>query len=78
MTLAEVLARNPTGLTAGQLAILRQLMGGSVKTGDLSPEGNVVGDAADQLYLHVSDNTIHGMYLFRGTPGQNTGWITVW
>lgn len=76
MTLAEVFSANPTGLTSGQLEVLRVQSGAAALVGATPPEGNVTGTVSGQMYLHVQDGTLRNIYVFQGTPGQNTGWVT--
>ena len=43
-----------------------------------SPEGVVTGDRVNQLYYQISEDgtVIVTDWLFLGTPGTNTGWVT--
>ncbi len=43
-----------------------------------SPEGSVVGNIINMLYfdLAAGEATLANIWIFRGTVGQNTGWIT--
>ena len=50
---------------------------GAVKIGGVDPNNEVVGDVPNQLYYQVADNTIISVWLFTGTAGEKSPWITV-
>ena len=45
-----------------------------------SPEGVVTGYVADQPYqqFHETSHSVVATWQFRGTVGENTGWVQVW
>lgn len=49
-----------------------------VSSGTASPNGSVVGNITNAIYLEISGDglTLVTIWIFRGTVGQNTGWIT--
>lgn len=49
-----------------------------VTSGTDSPEGNVIGSAVNQQYYQLAGDglTVVTVWIFNGTPGTDTGWIT--
>lgn len=81
---SDVVAAGWDRISDGQCAVL--LSNGAVRTatglilsqGTESPEGTVTGITGLHLHIQLNpDSTqIVTLYLFKGTPGQNTGWVT--
>lgn len=58
-------------------AQIRQIQGAAAtadKEGNGDPEGAQTGDAVGQLWRRRDGGANTGVYVFEGTPGNNTGW----